>query len=155
MLYAAYDEWGMDGSFRNSSRWQTLLGLNECAYYFHFDYWALQRAGVEFRSGSFFTQPSPSSHQSVRHRHTWSDNNLRTRRMTSFQEFKSLSQAAASTQQTRASGSSAAATAAPSATRWILDWDLLRDSELRDTVGSYSADEVKTLLAATEMSFGI
>jgi hypothetical protein len=156
MLYAAYDEWGMTGSFMNNSRWQTLLGLNGCPYYFHFDYWALERAGVKFRSSSFFKQPMPADppdEKSVYRRHAWAGTKVATIYMKSFEEFKHFSQAAASTSPSHVRDFSAAA---PSASRLILDWDLLQDSgQLREIVGSYSAAEAQSLLAATEMSFGI
>jgi hypothetical protein len=45
---------------------------------------------------------------------------------------------------------------APSASRWIVDWDVLQDdSQLSEMAGSNSAAEVQSLLAATEMRFGI
>ncbi len=155
MLYAAYDEWGMEGSFRNSSRWYTLLGLHECAYYFHFDYWALERAGVKFRPNSFFKQRTPSAisdRQSVHRQHTWSNANVAALHIKSFQQLKHLFQTA----QSPLPHARDPVGAAPSASRWILDWDVLQDgSQLSEMVGSYSAAEVRLLLAATDMSFGI
>ena len=170
MLYAAFDEWGIEGSFWNSSRWQTVLGMDSCPYYFHFDYRALERAGISFRPRSFFkdahaaradNEPTSGSdaetgEESVRRRRQWDGIRVDTQHMKSFQEFKRFFELSGLSPPTQPHVPSAAPAAQLSASRLILDWDILNDSaQLTSMVGQFSAAEVQSLLAATEMSFGV
>ena len=76
--------------------------------------------------------------------------------MKSFQEFKRFFELSGLSPPTQPHVPSAAPAAQLSASRLILDWDILNDSaQLTSLVGQYNAAEVQSLLAATEMSFGV
>ena len=77
--------------------------------------------------------------------------------MKSFQEFKRFFELSGLPPLSVPNVPSAAPAArCLTASRLILDWDILNDSaQLTSMVGQYSAAEVQSLLAATEMSFGV
>ncbi len=158
---AVYDEFGMEGSFRNSSRWSTILGKTSCAYYYHYDYRALQAAGVRFRPNSFFES---FDRLNVADATIASGETLDQRSSTapvphvfaSFQEFLSHLNDQNPSLQARKHSATPSSPTATTASRLILDWDLLGDSDkLWRVIGVYSAKEIESMLVATQMSFGI
>ena len=81
---------------------------------------------------------------------------MNTQHMKSFQEFKTFFEFSGLPPPTVPNVPSAAPAARLTASRLILDWDILNDSaQLTSMVGQYSAAEVQSLLAATEMTFGV
>ncbi len=158
---AVYNEWGMEGSFRNSSRWQTIFEKTSCAYYYHFDYRALQAAGVQFRPNSFFES---FDHLNVAVAAVASGAMFKERSssapvavvLKSFHELLSHSIGRNTSSQVRKHTAAPSSPATTTASRLILDWDLLGDSErLRRMMGVYSAREIEDMLVATQISFGV
>ena len=159
-LFAIYDEWGMENSFRNSSRWQTIIGERSCAFYFHFDYRALESAGVKFRPSSFFKAfdrfsiPSREAKPDPLHDQLSSVTPVAVV-LKSFQEFLGFFKVPISSTSSRQHDGDSLSVPKPSASRLILDWDLLNDSsQLWNIMGVFSASEIGSMIAATQMSFG-
>jgi hypothetical protein len=150
---AVYDEFGMEGSFRNSSRWNTILGKSSCEYYYHYDYRALQDAGVRFRPNSFFES---FDRLNVADATIASGKAPVPHVLTTFQEFLSHLNDKNPSSQARKNSANLLHPTATTASRLILDWDLLGDSDkLRRVIGVYSAKEIEGMLVATQMTFGI
>jgi hypothetical protein len=158
---AVYDEWGMKGSFRNSSRWQTILGRTSCAYYYHFDYRALQDAGVQFRPNSFFEsfdrlKVAAAAVASGAMLDESSSSTPAAHILKSFQELLRYSNDQNPSSQAPKHAATPSYPATTASSRLILNWDLLGDSErLGRLMGGYSAREIENMLVSTQMSFGI
>jgi hypothetical protein len=151
----------MENSFRNSSRWQTIIGERSCAFYFHFDYRALESAGVEFRPSSFFKAfdrfsiPSREAKPDPFHDQLSSVTPVAVV-LKSFQEFLGFFKVPISSTSSRKHDGDSSSVPKPAASRLILDWDLLNDSsQLWNLMGVFSANEIASMLTATQMSFGI
>jgi hypothetical protein len=160
-VYAIYDEWGMEGSFRNRSRWQTINGDSSCAYYFHFDYRALESAGIAFRPSSFFKSfdrfsvPPGEDNLDALHGQRSSVVPVAVV-LKSFQDLLSLSKVPLPLTPSAKHDFTSSSVPKTAASRLILDWDLLNDSpQLCNLMGVFSASEIASILAATQMSFGI
>jgi hypothetical protein len=149
-LYAIYDEWGMEGSFRNHSRWQTVIGRSSCAYYFHFDYRALESSGISFRTSSFF--------KSVDSSHGQRSSNVAPAAVVlkSFEDFLRVSKGSTSLTPFGNHDVTSSSALKTASSRLILDWDLLSDSsKLWNLMGEFSASEIASMLAETQMGFGV
>jgi hypothetical protein len=164
MLYAVYDEWGMEGSFLNSSRWQTVLRQSPCPFYFHFSYRSLEAAGVRFRSSTFFKsfdqfgtyttsqQISNSSHDKF-NRASPSAVLIK-----SYQDFLSLFKASTSSvpQTNHKHDAESSSLLKTVATRLVLDWDMSKDSvQLWNLMGTFTENEIGSMLTATEVDFNV
>ncbi len=74
----------------------------------------------------------------------------------SFQDLLSLSKVPLSWTQFAKHDVTSSYVPKTAASRLILDWDLLNDSsQLWNLMGVFSASEIASMLAATQMSFGI